>query len=188
MPGPGRPKKSETQKLEDQFDAFDENVKSLTLDRMNEAPKNDQEPQTKLSNKEMAKQNDVYLKPKRTVSSREKFNEKFRDLYNSQKEYIPFIAENKEVIGETITIWSKPFPGMSAEMWEVPVNKRIFGPKYLANQISKCTYHRLKMEDKPTQTDGNMTYYGQMVVDETIQRLDANRADVVSSVSVGKFN
>lgn len=187
----GRPpkiKQTEQEKLEKQFDEYDARVKELTQENMDKAPIREEEAQTKLSNKEMAKQNEHYLKPTRTISSREKFNEKFRDLYENQKQYVPFIAENKEVIGESITMWTKPFPGMSAEMWEVPVNKRVFGPKYVANQIAKCTYHRLKMEDKPTQQGDNMTFYGQMVVEETVHRLNANKAELTTSVSMGKFD
>ena len=44
----------ELQKADDQFKAFDENVKSLTLDRMNQAPKLDQEPQHRLSQSEIS--------------------------------------------------------------------------------------------------------------------------------------
>ena len=114
--------KTELDKVEKQFEAFDSQVKELTLDRMNMAPKEDREPQTKLSQKEISESKDIYLKPKRTIGCRDKFNEKFRDQYNYDKEYVYFVAENNEIIGETIDIWTRPFGGLPAEWWEVPVN------------------------------------------------------------------
>src|SRR6266478_1126676 len=50
-----------------QFDKFDEEIKTMTMDRMNLAPKQEVEPQTKLSQSEIAQTKDVYLKPKRTL-------------------------------------------------------------------------------------------------------------------------
>src|SRR5271170_615313 len=106
---------SELDKVEDQLDSFDSQVKNMTLDTMKSAPKQDVEPQTKIAAVDIEKSKDIYLKPKRTIGSREKFNEKFRDDYNFQKEYVRFIAEHREIIGETIELWTKPFAGMPAE-------------------------------------------------------------------------
>jgi hypothetical protein len=164
---------NELQKAEEQFKEFDENVKSLTLDRMNEAPKQEVEPQTKLSSKDLEKSKDIYLKPLRSIMSKEKFNEKFRKEYEYAKEYVNFIAENREIIGEDIELWTKPFPGLPAELWKVPTNKPVWGPRHLAEQIKRATYHRLKMTDNLTGVEGGMTYYGTMAVDTTVQRLDA---------------
>src|SRR6187402_96631 len=85
----------ELQKAEEQFKAFDENVKSLTLDRMNEAPKIEVEPTHKISQREISESKDIYLKPNRSIMSQEKFNENYRSEYNFAKEYVYFIAENK---------------------------------------------------------------------------------------------
>ena len=115
----------ELDKLEGQFNEFEKQINDLTLDRMNVAPKQDVEPQTKLASSEISKIPEHYLKPSRAIGSREKFNEKFRDKYNFSKEYVHFTAENKEIIGETIELWTKPFPGMPAEFWQVPVNKPV---------------------------------------------------------------
>src|SRR6266478_1409050 len=138
-----------------QFDKFDEEIKTMTMDRMNLAPKQEVEPQTKLSQSEIAQTKDVYLKPKRTLGpgvnpktgEREKFNEKFRDEWNFAKEYVHFIAENYEVIGESIDLWTKPFPGVNCENWEIPTNKPIWAPRYVAEQIKRKSYHRLVMRD-----------------------------------------
>ena len=173
----GRPPKvqqNEMQKLQDQFDRYDENIKQLTQEPMGQAPIAEQEPQTKLSSAQLEKFNDVYLKPRKTIRSLEKFNERFREDYEYKKEYVKFIAENKEIIGESIDIWTKPFPGLPAEEWIVPVNKPVWGPRYLAEQITNCQYRRLKMDQQQyNSADGMGTYYGQLVVDETVKRLDA---------------
>jgi hypothetical protein len=176
----------ELEKAEKQFEEFDENIKQMTMDRMNMAPKEDIEPQTKLSSRDIEKSKDIYLKPKRTISSREKFNEKFRDDYNFAKEYVQFIAENKEIIGEAIELWTKPFAGVPAEEWVVPTNKPIWGPRYLAERIKGCKYHRLTMQQNiATGTDGMGQYYGAMAVDTTVQRLDALPVSSRKSIFMG---
>jgi len=174
--------------VEKQLNAQEDSVKSLTLDEMKKAPVEEVEPQTKLSSKEIEKSKDVYLKPERTIGSKEKFNESFRDDYNFKKEYVQFIAENKEVIGETIELWTKPFPGLPAEFWKVPVNKPVWGPRYLAERIHGCTYHRFIQQDSIMNgSDGRAQYYGAMAVDTTIQRLDAQPVSQRKSIFMGKF-
>jgi hypothetical protein len=180
--------KTELEKAEKQFNDFSQQVENLTLDRMNEAPKEEAEPQTKLSQKEIEKSKDIYLKPKKSISSPEKFNEKFRADYNYQKEYVYFIAEHKEIIGETLEIWTKPFAGMPAEFWNVPTNRPVWGPRYLAERIKGCTYHRLTMQDKPVGSDHAGAYYGTLVADSTIHRLDAFPATKAKSVFMGASN
>lgn len=179
---------AEMDKLEKHFDAYDQHIKDLTQDRMNEAPKLEAEQQTKISQKELEKSNELYLKPKRTISCADKFNEKYREDYNFKKEYVRFIAENKEIIGEAITLWTKPFAGVPAMEWDVPVNKPLWGPRYLAEQIKACSYHRLTMRDAPTSADGTGQFYGQLVVDNTIQRLDAIPVSDKKSIFMGAAN
>ena len=175
----------ELDKVEKQFTEFKESVDNLTLDRMNEAKKQESEPQTKLSQKELSKKGPLVLKPKRTISSKEKFNENFRQDYNYASERVDFIAENLEIGGETIPMWTKPFPGMPAEEWEVPVNKAVNGPRYLAEQIKRCTYHRLVMQDTVTSNDHTGSYFGSMIADITKQRLDAHPISERKSVFMG---
>lgn len=164
----------EIDKIETQFNQFDKEVKSLTLDRMNEAPSLEEEPQTKMSSREQKNAKDIYLKPSKYQSSKEPFNEKWRADYEYAKEYVQFIAEHKELIGETIEIWTKRFPGMNAEFWEVPTNKPVWGPRYLAEQIRSRTHHRLVMkENMVVAHDHAGQYYGTMAADTTIHRMDA---------------
>jgi hypothetical protein len=177
---------AELEKAEKQFEAYDKQIKDLTLDRMNTAPKEDKEPQTKLAQKDIDKSKYIYLKPAKAIGSREKFNEAYREAYNEAKEYVQFIAENKEIIGETIEMWTKPFAGMPAEFWQVPTNKPVWGPRYLAEQIKRCTYHRLIMQQNTvTNQDGYGQYYGAMAVDSIINRLDAIPVSSKKSIFMG---
>lgn len=176
---------TELDKAEKQFEKFDQEVKEMTLDRMNAAPKQEVEPQTKMSTREAQNAKDVYLKPKRSIGCKEKFNEKFREQYNFDKQYVKFIAENKEIIGETIDLWTRPYAGMPAEEWEVPCNKPIWGPRYLAEQIKRKFYHRLVMQNIPTEATGMGTMYGSMAVDTTVQRLDAQPVSERKSIFMG---
>jgi hypothetical protein len=175
----------EFERLDNQFKETEANLKNVTQDELNKAPRMEHEPQTKIAAKDQDKVQDLYLKPSVTFGSKEKFNEKFRDDYNFAKEYVYFIAENFEIIGETIEIWTKPFPGCPAEFWKVPVNKPLYGPRYLAEQIKKCNYHRLVMKDVNTGVAREGTFFGQMAADTTIPRLDARPATTKRSVFMG---
>jgi hypothetical protein len=179
---------NEMEKLQDQFDKFDANVKELTKDRMDMTPKVETEPQTKLAQSEIEKAKQIHLKPSRSIGSREKFNEQYREQYNFDKEYVQFIAENNEIKGDMIEMWTKPYPGMPAEFWQVPVNKPIWAPRYVAEQIKRKSYHRLTMEHRTAGGDGMGQYYGQMAVDTTIQRLDARPVSTRKSIFMGAVN
>lgn len=164
----------ELKKVDEQFQKYDENVKSLTMDRMNLVPKPEAEPQKLFSQKDLEKSTDIYLKPRRRIASREKFNERFRKAYEFDSEMVQFQAQNNEIVGESIEMWTKPYAGVPAEEWVVPVNKPVWGPRYLAEQIKRKFYHRLKTEDNRVVGSDNMgSYTGQVVVDTTIPRLDA---------------
>lgn len=155
-----------------------ESLKAIPVDRINnESALNeirDYEPQTKISNREANRSDAIYLKPSRSIGCKAKFNEKFRAKWDHQKQYVRFIAENNEIIGEKIEIWTKPFAGVPYEFWEVPVNRPVMGPRHLAEQIATRTYRRLKMQEGTmTGTDGMGTYYGALQVAEVKHRLDA---------------
>lgn len=177
----------ELDKAEKQLNAFEDQVKELTMDRMNAAPKQEVEPQTKIAQKDLDKHNDLYLKPHRSVACRDKFNENYREEYNFAKEYVHFIAENHEVKGETIDMWTRPFAGMSAEWWKIPTNKPIWAPRYVAEQLKRSNYHRLIMdENRQAGSDGMGQYFGTMAADTTIQRLDAIPVSSRKSLFMGR--
>lgn len=179
----------ELDKAAKQFDEFDQQVKEMTMDRMNEAPKKEEEMQTKMSQKDISNSKDRYLKPHKIIGCKEKFNEKYRSDFNFQKEYVHFIAENKELIGETIEVWTRPFPGVPAEFWQVPTNSPIWAPRYLAEQLKKKYYHRLVMKENiATETNTAGVMYGKMAADTTVQRLDAHPVSAKKSVFMGAEN
>jgi hypothetical protein len=165
----------ELDRAEEKFEQFQENIKEVGKEVLNTAPET-AEPQTKISLKEIKEAKDLYVEPKRRQICKEPFNEKFRAQYEKAKEYVRFIAENNEIVGESIQLWTRPFPGVPAEEWEVPVNKPVWGPRYLAEQIARKFYHRLVMEDTPTQESNGIRYYGTMVIKNTIHRLNAHPA------------
>jgi len=173
----------ELQKVEQQFNEFDKKIQDMTDQRMNAAP--NVEPQTKMAQSDVANSKDIYLKPKRTLRSQEPFNERYRAEYEFAKEYVYFIAENREIKGEDITLWTKKFPGAPCEEWVVPVNKPVWGPRYLAEQLKSKYYHRLKSEDRPTGQNQMGYDTGMIVVDTTIQRLDAIPATKQRSIFMG---
>ncbi len=167
----------ELDKAHENIQEFEAQVKAITPDPVGNLPVKETEPQTKLSTKEIDKTDGYYLKPIRTMSCKEKFNETYRSDYEYAKEYVRFIAEHKEIIGDSIDLWTKPFAGIPAEEWMVPTNRVVLGPRYLAEQIARKSYTRLRMEDtKNAGSDGMGTYYGQIVADHKIQRLDAKPA------------
>lgn len=178
----------ELDKVSKQFDEFDSQVKSMTLDRMNMAPKEETEPRTKIANSDIDRMKDIYIKPSRSIGSKEKFNEKFREDYNFSTEYVNFIAEHKEAGGDTLEFWTKPFPGMAAEFWKVPSDVPVWAPRHVAERIKGSKYHRLVMKDKPISADGVGQYYGALSVDTTVQRLDAYPVSSRRSIFMGGNN
>jgi hypothetical protein len=169
-----------------QVDAFDESIKEMTMDRMNAAPKEEAEPQTQIAQIDRDKLKDIYLKPVKSIGCREKFNEKWRKQYEFDREYVQFEAENKEIIGEAIELWTRPYPGMAAEFWIVPVNKPVWGHRHLAEQIKRASYHRLVMKENiVVGGDHAGQYFGSMAADTTVQRLDARPVSSRKSVFMG---
>ena len=179
----------ELDKVEAQFNEYQEQIENLSIDRMNAAPKLETEEQTKMSQQDIAKSKDIYIKPYRSIGSAEKFNEKYREDYEYDKQYTQFMAENAEIIGENIDMWTKPYPGMPAEWWKIPVNKPIYAPRYVENQLKSCNYHVFSMnQSMPTGNSGEGTYFGAVVVDNIKQRLDARPVSQKRQVFMGARN
>lgn len=175
----------ELDKVESQFNEIEKDIKKINIDRMGLVPKLQYESQTKMPQSEIANSKIFVLKPSNFVTSREKFNERFRDSYNYDKEYIEFIAENIEIRGEMIEMWTKPYPGMPAEFWKIPVNKPLAGPRYVCEQLKRKFHHKLTMQEGTTVgSDGMGQYYGKMAVETTVQRLDAREIPKTRSYSM----
>lgn len=161
----------ELDRAEAQFEKFDTEVKNLTLDRMNESSEVEK-PSVEISKKDAYKDG-VYIKPVRSISSKEPFNERFREAHTRAWEYVKCQAVNGEILGEKIELWNKKFPGDPATFWQIPVGVNIYIPRMIAKQISECKYHRLRMEQNTiTENSGGMQYYGSLAVDSTVQRMD----------------
>jgi len=184
-PKVSRESQNQLDACEKKFEEFQDKVKSLSHDDNRSAPIKEEEPQTKLSSREIAKKNELYLKPERTLSDNQKFNEKFRDEYNFAKEYVNFIAEHKELIGDVIEIWTHPYGGMGASFWKVPTNKPVWAPRYLAEQIKRKRYVRFITQNQSTSVEGGMTYFGALTAETQIQRLDANPVSSNKSIFMG---
>jgi len=164
----------EIDKVEKQLVNVEKEVRSMSFDKMNLAPTRDRE-EPKMSQKDIDAQSGVYIKPSRSIGCKEKFNEDYRKEYEFAKEYVNFIAQNNEIIGETIEMWTKPFAGIPAEFWKLPVGKPIWAPRHVAEQIKRCRYHKLVMRDHViTENNSVGQMYGAIAAEETVRRMDAH--------------
>jgi hypothetical protein len=175
----------ELDKVEKQFNEFENDVKNITKDCSVRGPIQDVEPQTKLSQKEIEKSNRLELKPDKWVSDNQKFNEKFRADWEFKKELVNFIAENIECKGDVIEMWTHPFGGVGAAFWKIPVNKPVWAPRYVADQLKANGYNRMVMTQTTTSVSGEGSYYGALAVDSFVKRVDANPVNNRKSVFMG---
>lgn len=177
--------KKELDSIERQLEASTASMKSVDKESL---PVQETEMQAKLSQNEIAKMEGIVLKPKKTQGSNQVFNERFRKEYEYRKEYVNFIAEHKELIGENIEKWTRPYGGLPAEFWEVPTNKPVWGPRYLAEEIKKSSYVRYVQQDR-VQNIGGAEGVGQMytgmVAETIVQRLDAHPVSQRKSIFMG---
>lgn len=178
----GRPKvdsaaSKELNRLESEFNTFKDNLDNLSKDDISAAPVLEMEPQTKLSSKELKELPKNLIKPSNMIMCRNKFNEKYREEYEYQKQPVEFVAENNEIPGEVIELWTKGWPGVPAEFWKIPVNKPVAAPRYVAEQINRAKYHVFVMQDTVYNESNlgsvNMQYHGSMAVKNTVNRLAA---------------
>lgn len=136
------------------------------------------EPQTKLSKREGEHVDAPEIKPlravRRPVGGQHKatvsWDEKYRDARNKDWELVKCIVENNELIGQEVEVWTAKWGCDPAHFWKVPVNKPIRIPRMLAEQLSKCNYHRLKME---TNADAKNFVDANIVADHVVHRIDA---------------
>lgn len=175
----------ELEKCETQIKALPEQAKELIMmDRMKLVPKIEYEGQPEISQQDVAKSRDIYLKPRNYVASQEKFNEKWRKSYEYDKEYVQFVGSNTEIREEEIPLWTKPYPGCPAEFWKVPVNKPVWGPRYLMEQLQRKQYHVLEMKNESVGNEGGNQYYGKLAIQTVRQRLDAREISSRKSISM----
>lgn len=192
----GRPRKIksvselELQKAEKTFESFSDQVKELSSPPLSESTlekrKEDADFQTKLSKQEIKHDKTPYLKPERYISSspKEKFNPLWEKLRERDREYVKVIVENNEVKGESVALWYKKWPTDNAEFWQVPVNKPVYIPRGVADQLAKCRYNRLTTAERPMQqvlaeasAEGGIGISQTLVVKETHRRIDCRLAE-----------
>ena len=136
------------------------------------------DPQTKISTREANAMDAVWVKPiraiKRPTGGKDKatvhWDEKWRSLRDEDWKYVKCIVENNELIGEAIETWTGKWGCDPLHFWKVPVNKPVMIPKHLAEQLSKCQYHRLKMADG---SEKQNFINANIVVDQVVRRIDA---------------
>lgn len=174
----------ELDNVEKQIGQVEDSIKSMTMEKMDEAPR--QETDHGLSQKQINSSSDEHLKPLRFVGCKEAFNEKFRNEYNHKREYVRVVCQHNELKGDAIEKWSRPYGGLPAEFWRVPTNRPVCIPRYLAEEIKSCKYHRLVMDEKKvTDSSGTGVFYGAMQVETVVQRLDAFPATDRKSIFMG---
>lgn len=168
----------ELDKAQDQLDNFNSQIKEATADvpaagKMDLSRLNMPQSEVRFSQNQINNSKEIHLRPIRSIGSKEKFNERFREAFDFDKQTVAFIAEHKELQGEGIEIWTKPYPGVPCEEWKVPTGKPVWGPRYLAEQIKRKYYNRLTMNEQQMVSHDSMgSYTGQLVVAEKKARLE----------------
>jgi hypothetical protein len=84
-------------------------------------------------------------------------------------------VENNEIVGENVQFWLKPYPGLPAHEWIVPVNKPIYLPQYVAEHLAKRSYVRYVMQERRGAGEGDLTH--EMAAKEVRHRLDCRSVD-----------
>jgi hypothetical protein len=75
---------------------------------------------------------------------------------------------------------------MPAEEWAIPTGKPIWAPRYVAERLKACAYHRLTMQQHViTEANSVGQMYGALSVDTTVQRLDALPVSTRKSIFMG---
>lgn len=178
----------EIDKVEKQFDETEKHLSTLSVDEMNKAPLVKDEPQTKMSKKEVKEYDAPVIRPSKSFTMpipKAGMPSWAPEAIARDEELVKVIAENNEVIGEHIELWAGNYPGQVCGFYQVPVNIPIWIARKVAKRISQCKYHRMKMIDRSQSrlhaemssqgTSSNPS--GELTVTETKQRLDCRLAD-----------
>jgi hypothetical protein len=164
----------EVDRLETEFDAKAVQMASLTQDAMNEAPVNELEPQTKMTKAKILEADAPKIVPSMTRTANGKKKPEQDAIRKRGWEYIRVIAENVELPGEKIEFWHKPmWAGEDCHFWQIPVNRPIYVPRFVAEHIRSRKYHRLTMQNEMTvETNQFGEMKGKLIATEVRQRLD----------------
>lgn len=127
-------------------------LSALTVDKIAETPKTEVEPQTKLTTKQIAANENIqYIEPRKRIKGIGTLPEKLKKQHDHDWEYVKGIAENYEVVGEPICFWLSLYPGDPDCLWEIPVNRPVYVPRMIAKHLeSVMEYHSFNYIEKPT--------------------------------------
>jgi hypothetical protein len=156
-----------------QSNEFSKELSKLNIDATSSLKTEETENQTKLSKREIKREQLPKITYIKSIASQEKFNERFRDEWKYAWEYVSCIVENKEVPGEQVEFWMKDYPGEDATFWRVPVNKPILLPRFVAQHLSARAYAQLSMDPGETREIGDgVQQYGFPVYKSMKKRID----------------
>lgn len=114
-------------------------MNELTVDKISElAPsEKEQDCQTKISRKELAKNEGVpYIEPLRKLRPFGTLPEKWKKMHEHDWEYVKGIFENEVSRGEPIRFTFSKWPGDADCMWEIPSNIPVYVPRMIAKHLS----------------------------------------------------
>ena len=149
------------------------------------APEVEQQPAVEMSYKDFKATDAPVITFSRAFAAPGKPNPKCEAERRRGWQYVKCICENFEVFGETIELWQCRWPGDPHSFWQVPVNKPIYLPRFVAEHLASRKYHRFKMEDRNQYLVAQETMNGigtsdvaqTMVARETHKRLGCRSAE-----------
>lgn len=167
----------ELDKIDGHFQDFHEKIQAH--DPFGNKAAIEEAPQSQLTKKQLDA-DAPYLKPVRSMPRSQGgkdgvkvyFDEKHREQHDRDWEYVKCIVENYEIIGEQVEAWTAKWGCDPAHFWKVPVNKPVWIPRLLAEQLSKCKYHRLRMDNTVYDSHAVGAMYGTMIADDVKHRID----------------
>lgn len=125
-------------------------MSELTVDKINETKVTEPEPQTQLTNRELADSMGCrYIEPKRKLSAFGKLLPGEEKDHKRDWEYVKGIYENIEFVGEHIEFWLCKYGGDPDCLWSIPANVPVFVPRMVAKHLEEVQkYHRFDYVDR----------------------------------------
>lgn len=143
--------KKETEKLVKGVANLQEDLNSLTVDKINETAVSEPEVEIQLTMKQKAaSEHCKYIEPKRSMKALGKLPEKLKAQHSKDWEYVKGIYENYIVSGESVSFWLCLYPGDPDCLWEIPANTPVYVPRMVAKHLEEVQkYHTFDFKEKP---------------------------------------
>lgn len=140
-------------KLEKTIDDLENSLNKLTVDEIKNTPVTEPEPQTLLTNKEIADSMNIrYIEPIRKLQPFGTCPQQLKKDRDHDWEYVKAIYENYDDIGECAEFWLSKYPGDPDCLWRIPANVPVFVPRMVAKHLSEIQkYHIFDYGAKPNQ-------------------------------------